>query len=197
MDFILLQIRKALALFLLSACPFALSQEQGTIPEPPPPEEGIATFGMGCFWCTEAIFQKLKGVETVVSGFSRGVEVSQIAYDPKTVSYDELLEVFWYNHDPTTVNRQGNDVGPQYRSAIFYHSARQKELAEQYKKKLEDSHIWPRPIVTEILAYEKFKKASEVHQDYYNKNPENAYCVYVIRPKLEKFKKLFKDKVKE
>jgi len=174
----------------------------------------LATFGSGCFWCGHAIFQRLEGVEKVVSGYSGGhvknptyeqvctgitghAEVVQITYDPSKVSYDELLEVFWKTHDPTTKNRQGNDIGPQYRSVIFYHDAEQKRLAESYKLKLDAEKIWNRPIVTEIEPFEEFWPAEPYHQDYYNNNPSKGYCNLVITPKLEKFKKIFKDRLKE
>jgi peptide-methionine (S)-S-oxide reductase len=173
----------------------------------------LATFGSGCFWCNEAIFQRLKGIEKVVSGYSGGhvdnptyelvctgttghAESIQITYDPSKVSYDELLEVFWKTHDPTTKNRQGNDVGPQYRSVIFYHDAEQKRLAEAYKTKLEAEKIWDRPIVTEIVPYTKFWPAEDYHQNYYNNNPSKGYCTLVITPKIEKFRKIFKDRLK-
>jgi peptide-methionine (S)-S-oxide reductase len=173
----------------------------------------LATFGSGCFWCTQAIFQRLDGVEKVVSGYSGGhvdnptyeqvctgatghAESIQITYNPEKASYDALLEVFWKMHDPTTKNRQGNDVGPQYRSVIFYHDAEQKRLAEAYKSKLEAEHIWDRPIVTEIVPFTKFWPAELYHQNYYEKNPANGYCTVVITPKVEKFRKIFKDRLK-
>jgi methionine-S-sulfoxide reductase len=172
-----------------------------------------ATFGTGCFWCTEAIFQQLDGVSKVTSGYSGGhvknptykevctgttghAEVVQIEYDPQKISFDELLEVFWQTHDPTTLNRQGNDVGPQYRSAIFYHNEEQKEKAEKYKAELDKSGAFNNPIVTEITAFSNFYPAENYHQDYYNQNGSQPYCNFVIRPKLEKFKKVFKDKLK-
>ena len=171
----------------------------------------LATFGNGCFWCTEAIFQRLNGVEKVMPGYSGGnvdnptyeqvctgttghAESIQITYDPTKVSYDELLEVFWKTHDPTTKNRQGNDVGPQYRSVVFYHDAEQKKLAESYKARLEAEKIWDRPIVTEIAPFSKFWPAEDYHQNYYNNNPSKGYCTLVITPKIEKFKKIFKDR---
>jgi peptide-methionine (S)-S-oxide reductase len=179
-------------------------------------EEGLekATFGSGCFWCTEAIFENLKGVSSVVSGYAGGkvdnptyeevcsgttghAEVTQITYDPNIISFDELLEVFWKTHDPTTLNRQGNDVGTQYRSAIFYHNEEQKELAEEYKIELDKSGAWDNPIVTEITAYTNYYPAEKYHQDYYENNPNQGYCAFVIAPKLEKFKKVFKDKLKK
>jgi peptide-methionine (S)-S-oxide reductase len=173
-----------------------------------------ATFGSGCFWCTEAIFENLEGVHTVVSGYAGGhvpnptyeevctgttghAEVTQITYDSSIISYDELLEVFWKTHDPTTLNRQGNDVGPQYRSVIFYHNDEQKELAEKYKAELDKSGAWDKPIVTEISPLTNYFPAENYHQDYYNNNPNQGYCAFVIAPKLEKFKKVFKDKLKK
>jgi peptide-methionine (S)-S-oxide reductase len=176
-------------------------------------ETRLATFGNGCFWCAEAIFQRLKGVEKVVPGYSGGhvdhptyeqvctgttghAESVQITYDPSKISYDELLEVFWKTHDPTTLNRQGNDVGTQYRSVIFYHDAEQKRLAEAYKNRLEAEHIWNRPIVTEIVPFTKFWPAEAYHRNYYNNNPSQGYCRVVITPKIEKFKKIFKDRLK-
>jgi peptide-methionine (S)-S-oxide reductase len=172
------------------------------------------TLGAGCFWCVEAIFQNLKGVHSVVSGYSGGVvknpsyedvctgatghaEVTQIKYDPRKISFDELLEVFWSNHDPTTLNRQGSDVGAQYRSVIFYHTQKQKELAEKYKKKLNDEHVFDKPVITEITPYKEFYKAENYHQNYFNDNSNKPYCQFVIRPKLEKFRKAFKSKIVE
>ena len=148
----------------------------------------MATFGSGCFWCTQAVFQRLNGVEKVVSGYAGGqvdhptyeqvctgttghAESIQVTYNPAKISYDSLLEVFWKMHDPTTKNRQGNDVGPQYRSVVFYHDAEQKKLAESYRSKLESEHIWDRPIVTEIVPFTKFWPAESYHQDYYERNP--------------------------
>lgn len=172
-----------------------------------------ATFGSGCFWCTEAVFERLKGVYKVVSGYSGGTvenptyeqvctgktghaEVTQITYDPKVITYDELLEVFWKTHDPTTLNRQGNDVGTQYRSVIFYHNDEQKRLAEKYKEELNKSGIWDKPIVTEIVPFTNFYPAENYHQNYYDNNPSQPYCSFVITPKVEKFEKVFKDKLK-
>ena len=174
----------------------------------------LATFGSGCFWCTEAVFQNVEGVEKVESGYSGGkvknptykevcsgltghAEVIQLTYDPKKVTYDELLEIFWKTHDPTTLNRQGNDEGPQYRSVIFYHNDEQKRLAESYKAKLIQEQIYDRPIVTEITPFSVFYKAEDYHQNYYNLNGNAPYCSYVITPKVEKFKKVFKDKLKK
>lgn len=173
-----------------------------------------ATFGSGCFWCTEAIFERVNGVSKVVSGYSGGTvknpsyeevcngttghaECTQITFDTSVVSYDELLEIFWKTHDPTTLNKQGNDVGTQYRSVIFYHNDEQKQKAEYYKQKLIDEKIWDKPIVTEIAKFEKFYPAEDYHQEYYENNPNQGYCAYVITPKVEKFEKIFKDKLKK
>lgn len=173
----------------------------------------IATFGSGCFWCTEAIFEKLNGVQDVVSGYSGGntlnptykevstgetghAEVTQITFDPEIITFTELLEVFWQTHDPTTLNRQGNDVGTQYRSAIFYHNDEQKRLAAEFKNKLEEEKIFNDPIVTEITKFDKFYPAENYHQDYYEQNKSQPYCSLVITPKVEKFKKVFNEKLK-
>lgn len=173
-----------------------------------------ATFGSGCFWCTEAIFKEVKGIKEVTSGYSGGevknpayrevcsgttghAEVIQLTYDPREVSYTELLEIFWRTHDPTTLNRQGADVGTQYRSVIFYHDEEQKHIAEQVKKELNKSGAWDKPIVTEITEIDKFYAAEEYHQDYFEKNPTEGYCQFVIGPKIEKFKKVFSEKLKE
>ena len=172
-----------------------------------------ATLANGCFWCTEAIFQQLEGVLKVSSGYSGGhvvdpsykevctgttghAECIQIIFDPAKISFDELLEVFWQTHDPTTLNRQGNDEGTQYRSAVFYHSQEQKEKAEKYKTELNKSGAFKDPIVTEIAPFTSFYVAENYHQDYYNQNGSQPYCSYVIRPKLEKFQKVFKNKLK-
>lgn len=172
-----------------------------------------ATFGAGCFWCVEAIFQELKGVDKVVSGYMGGevknpsykevctgltghAEVCQISFNPDIISYEELLEVFWQTHDPTTLNRQGADMGTQYRSVIFYHNEKQKELAEKYKKELDRSGAWNSPLVTEITKASTFYPAENYHQDYYNNNSRQPYCTFVIKPKQDKFRKVFKDKLK-
>jgi peptide-methionine (S)-S-oxide reductase len=172
-----------------------------------------ATFGAGCFWCVEAVFQRLEGVMSVKSGYSGGkvknpsykevctgetghAEVCQIVYDKTKLKFDELLEVFWKTHDPTTLNSQGNDFGTQYRSAIFYHTIEQKELAEKYKKELNDAHVYPSPIVTEIAPFTAFYPAEDYHQNYYNSNGSQGYCKFVIQPKVEKFEKVFKNKLK-
>lgn len=172
-----------------------------------------ATFGTGCFWCTEAVFQELTGVLKVTSGYSGGhvanptyeqvcdkntghAEVIQVVYDPALITYDELLEVFWQTHDPTTLNRQGNDVGPQYRSVIFYHNEAQKQKAEHYKDELDKSGSWNDKIVTAVEPFKNFYAAENYHQNYYNNNGSQPYCSYVIRPKVEKFQKVFKSKLR-
>jgi peptide-methionine (S)-S-oxide reductase len=172
-----------------------------------------ATFGTGCFWCTEAVFQELKGVLKVSSGYSGGqvagptyeevcagttghAECLQLVYDTAVISFDELLEVFFQSHDPTTLNRQGNDVGTQYRSAIFYHDEEQKKKAEHYKAELDRNGAYDKPIVTEIVPFKTFYPAEDYHQNYYNTNGSQPYCYLVIRPKLEKFEKAFKDKLR-
>ncbi|GEM_PF-37154 len=172
-----------------------------------------ATFGAGCFWCVEAVFQRLKGVQSVVSGYSGGAidnptykqvcggttghaEVCQISYDSSIISFKELLEVFWQVHDPTTLNRQGNDEGTQYRSVVFYHSDEQKQLAEYYKTELDSSGAFHDPIVTEISPFTVFYPAENYHQDYYNENGYAPYCMFVIKPKVQKFEKVFHDKLK-
>jgi peptide-methionine (S)-S-oxide reductase len=174
----------------------------------------IATFGSGCFWCTEAIFLEINGVEKVESGYSGGkvknptykevcsgltghAEVIQVHYNPALISYDELLEIFWKTHDPTTLNRQGADEGTQYRSVIFYHNDEQKKAAEFYKEKLGKSGAYDDPIVTEISPATTFYKAEDYHQNYYALNGKAPYCSYVIQPKVDKFRKVFADKLKK
>ena len=172
------------------------------------------TFGTGCFWCTEAIFQDVEGVISVESGYSGGhvanpnyeqvssgssghAECLNIVFDPAKVTYDELLEIFWQTHDPTTLNRQGNDIGTQYRSVIFYHNQQQKEVAEKYKKELDKSGAYDKPIITTLEPFTRFYRAENYHQNYYNENGSQPYCQFVIRPKVEKFRKVFKDKLKK
>jgi peptide-methionine (S)-S-oxide reductase len=173
-----------------------------------------AIFGNGCFWCTEALFQQLEGVSSVQSGYSGGhvenptyeevcekttghAEAIKVVYDPSKISFDELLEVFWQTHDPTTLNRQGNDVGPQYRSVIFYMNEDQKKKAEFYKEKLGKSGAFDNPIVTAIEPYKNFYVAENYHQNYYKLNGSQPYCYFVIRPKMEKFQKVFAAKLKK
>jgi peptide-methionine (S)-S-oxide reductase len=172
-----------------------------------------ATFGAGCFWCVEAVFQEMKGVIKVTSGYSGGAvknpsykevctgltghaEVCQIIYNPNEVSFKELLEAFWQTHDPTTLNRQGNDAGTQYRSVIFYHNESQRELATKYKAELDKSGAFAKPIVTAIEPFTVFYPAEDYHQNYYNQNGDAPYCQYIIQPKVEKFRKVFHDKLK-
>ncbi|MBM3433023.1 MAG: peptide-methionine (S)-S-oxide reductase MsrA [Bacteroidetes bacterium] len=209
--------------FALTAC----AQTERTTKKIPPMEDStvknnptlpateIATLANGCFWCTEAVFTSLEGVIQVTSGYTGGktknptykevcsgetghAECLQIIYDPTKISFAELLEVFWETHDPTTLNRQGNDVGTQYRSGIFYHSEEQREKATQYKADLYKSGAFDRPIVTEITPFAIFYPAENYHQQYYEMNGDsNPYCQLVIRPKLEKFRKVFKEKLKK
>lgn len=172
-----------------------------------------ATFGGGCFWCTEAVYQELKGVYKVTSGYSGGqkpnptykeictgltghAEVIQIDFDPQQITFDELLEVFWQTHDPTTLNRQGADVGTQYRSVVFYHDDQQKQVAEQYKAKLNDAGAFSNPIVTEISPIEKFYPAEDYHQNYFAQNGRQPYCQAVVAPKVDKVRKVFAEKLK-
>ncbi len=192
------------------------AQGTPTILEPVEVPAGMATatFASGCFWCSEALFQQLKGVQSVVSGYSGGssknptyeeicsdttghAEAIQVTYDPKIISYRELLEVFWKTHDPTTRDRQGHDVGSQYRSVIFYHTDEQKQLAEHYKQKLDASGIFGNPIVTQIVPFTEFYRAEAGHQNYYKEHSQQPYCRIVIGPKLEKLKELFHDKLKD
>lgn len=191
---------------------YALSQ--GAKTKPMSTNLQTATFGSGCFWCTEAVFLDVKGVTEVSSGYMGGktknptyeevctgttghAEVIQLKYDASLVSFEDLLEIFWNTHDPTTLNRQGADVGTQYRSAVFYHSEEQKKVAEQYKKQLSESRIFKNSIVTEITAASEFYKAENYHQNYYALNSNQGYCQFVIRPKVEKFRKQFASKLKK
>ena len=174
----------------------------------------VATLGSGCFWCTEAFFLRLKGVESVVSGYSGGqiknptyrevcsgltghAEVIQVKFDPSMISYEEILEVFWNTHDPTTLNKQGADEGTQYRSVVFYHNDSQKKIAEEYKAQLNQSEVYNNPVVTEISPFKEFYPAEEYHENYYMLNPNQGYCQYVIRPKVEKFNKEYASKLKK
>jgi peptide-methionine (S)-S-oxide reductase len=173
-----------------------------------------ATLAGGCFWCLEAIYKKIKGVLEVIPGYSGGktknpsyeqvcsdttghAETIQISFAPDLISYAEILKIFWEIHNPTTLNRQGHDIGSQYRSVIFYHNEEQKRIAEKSKKDLEDANIWPGPVVTEIVPYNEFYPAEEYHKNYFRNHPENGYCQLVVRPKVEKFKKKFQDYFKE
>jgi peptide methionine sulfoxide reductase msrA/msrB len=190
-------------------------QRSGSQPKDSKPKKELEqiTFGSGCFWCTEAVFAELAGVESAVSGYSGGfvpnptyeqvctgatghAEVIQVTYDPALITIPELLEVFWMTHDPTTLNQQGPDIGTQYRSAVFYHTDMQRREAEYYKEKLNKIGAFDAPVVTEITKFEKFYPAEKYHQDYYAENPRQGYCQAIIRPKVEKFRKAFKDKLK-
>ena len=170
-------------------------------------------FGGGCFWCTEAIFLRIKGVKNVVPGYIGGdlenptykdictgrtghAEVARVVFNPSLISFAELLAVFWKTHDPTTLNRQGNDVGTQYRSVVFYLNEKQQKEAVYYKNRLQNSGAWDDPIITEVSPLDVFYKAENYHQNYYEMNKNQSYCRYVIQPKLDKFKKAFKEKLK-
>jgi methionine-S-sulfoxide reductase len=173
----------------------------------------IATLGSGCFWCTEAFFLPVKGIKSVISGYSGGkiknpsyrevcsgltghAEVVQVTFNPTLISYSDVLEIFWNTHDPTTLNKQGADEGTQYRSVVYYHTEEQKKIAEDYKAQLNQSGVFKRPIVTEISPFTVFYPAEEYHQNYFELNPTQGYCAYVIKPKVEKFKKQFAGKLK-
>jgi peptide-methionine (S)-S-oxide reductase len=195
-----------LAITVLAGTPSGTGNQEETMRK--------ATFGGGCFWCVEAIFERVEGVSKVVSGFAGGdvpnptyrevtggrtghAEVVQITYDPAVITYDELLEIFWMTHDPTTLNRQGNDVGPMYRSIVLYHDQEQRGKALYYKQKIEEAEIYDRPIVTEIVPLNGFWTADGYHQDYFANNPDQAYCQFVILPKVQKFKEIFRERLKE
>ena len=192
----------------------ALAGVAHTATKTPMAKLDTATFATGCFWCTEAKFQQLQGVIKVVSGFTGGkvanpsyeqvstgttghAEACNIVYDPAKISYDELIAAFFVAHDPTQLNRQGNDVGTQYRSAIFYHNAAQKQKAQYYIAKLNTEKAYKSKIVTQVAPYTAFYKAEDYHQNYFKLNGNNPYCKYVIQPELDKFKKVFKDKLKK
>ncbi|MBG6109559.1 peptide-methionine (S)-S-oxide reductase [Flavobacterium sp. CG_23.5] len=177
-------------------------------------EVEVATLAGGCFWCTEAVFLELNGVKSVVSGYIGGktlnptykeicngdtghAEAIQITFDPNVISFGELLEIFFATHDPTTLNRQGNDVGTQYRSEIFYNNEVQKQVSEEYIALLTKENTFGKPIVTTISSASKFYEAEDYHQNYYNQNKEQGYCSYIITPKMEKLKKVYKDKLKK
>lgn len=211
------------ALFFINACGQINSEKKmvntdnsgaGQKPAHSSTEMDTATFGAGCFWCVEAVFQRLEGVMSVKSGYMGGTiknpsyrevcagitghaEVCQVVYDTTKVSFDVLLQVFWKTHDPTTLNRQGNDIGTQYRSAVFYHNEEQRIKAESYKKQLNEVGAYPSPIITEIKPSAVFYEAEDYHQNYYNQNGSQGYCQYVIQPKVEKLEKVFKDKLKK
>jgi peptide-methionine (S)-S-oxide reductase len=216
-----------LSAFVLLARKFAAPQppqfeeplvmpETATVLEPDevPPGMARATFAAGCFWCTQAMFRQLRGVQSAVCGYCGGsvknptdrqvhshttghAEAVQITYDPGEISYEELLEVFWQTHDPTTPDRQGTDVGPQYRSMIFCHTDEQLRLAQHYKRKLDASGLFARPIITEIVPVREFYRAAASHQDFFEKHPRQGYCQLIVKPKVEKFKKVFREKLKD
>ncbi len=175
--------------------------------------EKEATFGAGCFWCIEACYAQMKGIITVFPGYAGGetenptyqsvcsgktghAEVARIIFDDEQITFEQLLEVFWFVHDPTQLNRQGNDIGSQYRSVIFYHDEEQKRISEAYKERLSQERVWDNAIVTEISSLQNFYTAEAYHKDYFERNPENMYCQAVVRPKVEKFKKIFAEKLK-
>lgn len=179
----------------------------------PSTTQGIATLGGGCFWCLEAVYDQLQGVTDVVSGYSGGhvpnptyeqvcggktghAEVVQVRFDPRQISYREILDVFFSIHDPTTLNRQGNDVGPQYRSVIFYHSPEQEQIARQVIAELNAAKIWPRPIVTEVAPFSAFYPAEDYHQEYFVNNRGQPYCQFVVAPKVAKFRQQFAARLK-
>jgi peptide-methionine (S)-S-oxide reductase len=203
--------------FVLGGCDGPERPKESDVrPTPPPPTSNskLATFGGGCFWCVEALFERVEGVESVESGYSGGTtpnptykqvcsgqtghaEAVQVRYDPKKVAYETLLEIFWKTHDPTTPNRQGADVGTQYRSVVFFHDAEQERIAREVKAALDEAKVYARPIVTEIVPFERFWKAEEYHQGYYDLNSDQGYCQVVIGPKIEKLEKIFKDRLKK
>lgn len=174
----------------------------------------VATLGGGCFWCIEAVFDDLRGVESVESGYSGGrvenptyrqvctgetghAEVVRVTFDPREISYREILEVFFSTHDPTTLNRQGADVGTQYRSVVFYHDDEQRRVAEQVRREIEEAKIWDAPLVTELAPFEKFYEAEDYHQEYFANNPGEGYCRVVVAPKVKKFRERFRDRLKQ
>ena len=191
---------------------WSMSQQRSPAEQPVRQTE-VATLGGGCFWCLDAVYGELKGVTSVLSGYSGGTvknptyeqvcsgttghaEVVQIEFDPRVITFDDILTVFFSIHDPTTVNRQGADLGSQYRSVIFYHDDRQKEIAEKKIKDVDASREWPRPVVTEVVPFEAFYEAEGYHQEYFERNPGAGYCRAVIAPKVSKFRELFKEKLK-
>ncbi|MBK6536649.1 MAG: peptide-methionine (S)-S-oxide reductase MsrA [Ignavibacteria bacterium] len=205
-------------IFLFSNCSFTSKTEpkitnKQIINKQMSEKTDTAIFGAGCFWCVEAIFQRLKGVESIESGYTGGTvenptykqvctgetghaEVTKIIFNPDVISFNDLLEVFWTTHDPTTLNQQGADIGTQYRSAVFYLNDEQKMQAEKSKSEIA-TQIWDGTIVTEITPLKKYYKAEDYHQNYFNQNSDQSYCRFVINPKLEKFRKKFKDKIKD
>jgi peptide-methionine (S)-S-oxide reductase len=209
----------ALVLLALAATSCSAQPPKSPVAAPqevlkPAGKQQLATFGGGCFWCTEAVFERVKGVDKVVSGYAGGfipnptykqvctgqtghAEVIQMTFNPEVIAYEDLLEIFWKTHDPTTLNRQGPDSGPQYRSVVFFHNEEQKKIAEAYMKQLDESKTFRRPIVTEITAYTNFYAAENYHQDFYELNKRYPYCTRYVSPKIKKFNRLFKDKMKD
>lgn len=180
---------------------------------PTPAKVEVATLGAGCFWCVEAVYQELKGVISVESGYAGGTvenptykqvctgttghaEVARITFDPSVIGFKEVLEVFWKTHDPTTLNRQGADIGTQYRSVVFYHTPEQREVAERLIAELNAAKVWDAPIVTQVVPFEKFYRAEDYHQGYFRNNPRQGYCMAVVGPKVAKFRKQFTAKLK-
>ena len=205
------QIIISVFLFLVSCN--VKSQDKKTMDINNVPNSAQITLGAGCFWCVEAVFQELKGVHAVKSGYTGGhtknptykevctgstghAEVAQITFNPSEISFETILSVFFKTHDPTTKDRQGNDVGTQYRSAIYYHTVQQKEIAERIISELNAENVYPNPIVTEVTALGEYYPAEDYHQDYFSNNTDQQYCKYVIQPKVEKFRKVFEDKLK-
>lgn len=199
------QSQESKSLFLEISEPIPMEVENGW---------SVATFAGGCFWCTEAVFLEIKGVHKVVPGFTGGIiknpayrevttgrtghaEAIQITFDPKQVSFEDLLEIFFATHDPTTLNRQGNDIGTHYRSEIFYHDDEQKKKTEAYIAALTQENVFPNPIVTRVTPASEFYIAEDYHHNYYRQNTSQPYCQYVISPKVDKVRKLFKDKLAE
>ena len=217
---VLVVLLPAIALLALAACDAASDPKEPAVPNaastpptPVPADSKLATFGGGCFWCAEALFERIEGVLTVESGYAGGsvknpsykqvcrgdtghAEVVQVRYDPKKVTYEQLLEIFLKTHDPTTVNQQGNDFGEQYRSIILYHDVAQRDVAESVKKALEAAKVFKSPIVTQIVPFVGFWRAEDYHQGYFEANKSESYCQYVIAPKVEKLEKVFKDRLK-
>ena len=183
-------------------------------PDETPTGKEVATLGGGCFWCLEAVYDDMKGIESVESGYMGGsvpnptyeqvcdgstghAEVVRITFDPHVATYQDILQVFFVIHDPTTLNRQGNDAGTQYRSVVFHHTAKQREIAEQTIKRLEEAKVWPDPIVTQIAPATDFWVAEDYHQEYFRRNPNQPYCSFVVEPKVQKFRKAFMEKLKK
>ena len=209
-----LRFAAVFALAVVAGCDSKKETPVHTPPPPPSANSKLATFGGGCYWCVEALFDRIEGVEAVESGYSGGsvedpsyeqvcsgrtghAEAVEVRYDSSKVTYETLLEIFFKTHDPTTPNQQGADRGTQYRSVIFFHDAEQQKIAEEVKASIEKAGVYDRPIVTQIVPFERFWKAEDYHQDYYEQNSDNRYCNAVIPPKLAKLEKLFKDRLKK